>query len=124
MRLNARVSSGTLTTLLIVEKNAFEASARFIEQNIGLDTLLFSKRYLIQNYAAIEAASRAGIIVEFGVFDGGSIKRIAKTVWDTEPNKQIYGFDSFNGLQKNWSSVDHYRRLDLGGNLQMTSTQE
>lgn len=40
-----------------------------------------------------------GIIVEFGVFKGNSINFFAKKC----PNAQVYGFDSFLGLEEDWS---------------------
>ena len=40
-----------------------------------------------------------GIIAEFGVFKGNSINFFAKRC----PNAQVYGFDSFLGLEEDWS---------------------
>lgn len=40
-----------------------------------------------------------GIIAEFGVFKGKSINYFAKRC----PNAQVYGFDSFLGLEEDWS---------------------
>jgi hypothetical protein len=39
-----------------------------------------------------------GLIMEFGVYKGESINFIA----DLLPNRQIYGFDSFEGLPETW----------------------
>jgi len=40
-----------------------------------------------------------GVIAEFGVFKGGSINYFARRC----PNAKIYGFDSFLGLEEDWS---------------------
>lgn len=40
----------------------------------------------------------AGLFLEFGVWKGASINRIASLI----PDKTVYGFDSFNGLTEDW----------------------
>ena len=43
-----------------------------------------------------------GIIVECGVYEGETLKRIAETF----PNRKIYGCDSFEGLPEKWDRSD------------------
>lgn len=43
-----------------------------------------------------------GLILEFGVFQGKTINRIAKQY----PKSMVYGFDSFQGLPESWNDVD------------------
>jgi predicted O-methyltransferase YrrM len=54
------------------------------------------------NFSLIESALKRvtfdGLYLEFGVFRGNSINRIAKMV----PERTIYGFDSFSGLPEDW----------------------
>jgi len=56
----------------------------------------------IERYSHLEAVcnlgSIAGDILEFGVYQGGTINFIAERF----PHKQIYGFDSFEGLPEDW----------------------
>ena len=61
---------------------------------------------------AIQALSIEGLILEFGVFKGASIKYLAKSM----PHKTIHGFDSFEGLQEAWV---HYAKgaFDMHGQL-------
>lgn len=40
-----------------------------------------------------------GLILEFGVYKGRTLKVIAKTV-----NRKVYGFDSFEGLSEDWGT--------------------
>jgi hypothetical protein len=47
------------------------------------------------------AAAMEGDILEFGVFKGDSLRWFA----DRFPDRQVYGFDSFEGLPKNWGST-------------------
>ena len=43
-----------------------------------------------------------GMILEFGVFKGASINQIATAV----PDRQIHGFDSFEGLPEDWTGYN------------------
>ena len=45
-----------------------------------------------------------GLIMEFGVAGGSTIKKIANGF----PNKTVYGFDSFEGLPEQWRN--HYEK--------------
>jgi len=47
---------------------------------------------------AIDAAKLDGLNLEFGVYNGKSIRRIALLV-----NQEIHGFDSFEGLPESWN---------------------
>ena len=43
-----------------------------------------------------------GLVLEFGVFKGQSINQIAAVI----PDREIHGFDSFEGLPENWSGYN------------------
>lgn len=43
-----------------------------------------------------------GLVLEFGVFQGKTVNRIAKEF----SNDVVFGFDSFEGLPESWQSVD------------------
>lgn len=47
---------------------------------------------------AVKEISLEGLILEFGVYKGSTIKILSKLL----PNKTIYGFDSFEGLPEDW----------------------
>lgn len=42
-----------------------------------------------------------GLLMEFGVFSGTSVNRIA----DASPGEQVYGFDSFEGFPEAWGGI-------------------
>jgi len=54
-----------------------------------------------------------GLWVEFGVYKGGSIGTIA----NCNPNKTIYGFDSFEGLPEKWDDDNPKGVYSLNGNI-------
>jgi predicted O-methyltransferase YrrM len=47
---------------------------------------------------SLEYAREKGIVAEFGVYKGYTLRLIA----DSLPRQEIYGFDSFEGLPENW----------------------
>jgi hypothetical protein len=53
------------------------------------------------------------LVLEFGVYKGGMINHQAKTF----PELNFVGFDSFEGLQENWSGMAPAKTFDLGGRL-------
>jgi hypothetical protein len=51
-----------------------------------------------------------GLMMEFGVFDGGSMKQIAGST-----QQEVHGFDSFEGLPEDWTHFQKKGRFSLGG---------
>ena len=55
-----------------------------------------------------------GLVLEFGVFRGATIRLIAARC----PNEKVYGFDSFEGLPEKWvGSRNTSTTMDRGGQL-------
>ena len=62
----------------------------------------------IRNYAlneAIKNCDKEDLFLEFGVYKGISINNFAKKL--KTKNLEIYGFDSFSGLEEDWISDDY-----------------
>jgi Macrocin-O-methyltransferase (TylF) len=82
------------TTMLA---RAHAASVDFIEANmpdaLGLDT---PKDLLT---FAVSLVTLPGLVLEFGVNAGGTIRHLAKLM----PDRKLHGFDSFEGLPEAWS---------------------
>lgn len=54
----------------------------------------------------ISQTPHSGLIAECGVYQGGSIKHIAKHF----PNRRVIGFDTFEGLpQKHWNEKEYHK---------------
>jgi len=71
----------------------------------------FANGDLLRDFAA-ECAPPSGMILEFGVFSGHTINRLA----DRLPSRRIFGFDSFQGLPEPWApgfEKGAFRRSDL-----------
>lgn len=75
-------------------------AARFQRERIA-DARLFGTAPALLT-AALDAASREGLVLEFGVFRGRSLAQIARAVAPSA----AYGFDSFEGLPEDWTDSD------------------
>lgn len=64
---------------------------------------MFKSRNDLLSYA-LKEVNVDGLYLEFGVFKGSTINYIAKS----QPEKTIYGFDSFEGLPETWQ--EHYKK--------------
>jgi predicted O-methyltransferase YrrM len=66
-----------------------------------MKTLWFKDRYAVLD-RAVSLAPDEGLILEFGVATGTTIRLLAKLFHP----RRVYGFDSFEGLPEDWG---HYR---------------
>ncbi|MHA1599966.1 MAG: class I SAM-dependent methyltransferase, partial [Alphaproteobacteria bacterium] len=66
---------------------------------------VFADRWDLLHYAIGQAKSE-GMVMEFGVFKGDSIRAIAD--WS---QRQVHGFDSFEGLPEDWTGSRGLRGL-------------
>ena len=88
----------------------------------GVDSCLYAAAHMqdaqrfpdagtLHDYAA-SCTPASGMVLEFGVFSGTSINRIASQM----PGRRIYGFDSFEGLPETWRQdfgQGTFKRTDL-----------
>jgi predicted O-methyltransferase YrrM len=75
------------------QRIALRETAEFVLGNVPLERVAYATKDDLL-VAAIHAAGREGLFLEFGVFRGDSINRIAELCSDVT----IYGFDSFKGI--------------------------
>jgi predicted O-methyltransferase YrrM len=85
-------------------------SADYIEPLLNRTYLFLTKEALWDH--AIKSVSDTGIICEFGVLSGYSINYIASKL---PVNAEIYGFDSFIGIEDNWYGVAPAGAMNLNG---------
>jgi len=84
----------------LVNQMAIQDSAEYAVSNFS-EALIFRSREKLWNYCMKRIPNlqiEGGIIAEFGVWKGASINYFAKKC----PKTQIYGFDSFEGLEEDW----------------------
>jgi hypothetical protein len=67
------------------------------------DALIFRDRWDLLLFAAREAPSE-GLMLEFGVADGASLRYVASRI-----ARSFHGFDSFEGLPEHWSGTFEQR---------------
>ena len=76
------------------------------------DALIFGDRWDLLLFAARRAPA-AGLMLEFGVADGASLRYVAGRV-----ERPFHGFDSFEGLPEDWSGTFEKRgKFGRGGAL-------
>jgi hypothetical protein len=99
----------------ILYQRSLEDSANYAEQHMKNALLFWDDDHKIEMYHyAVKQISIEGRIAEFGVWKGKSIEIIAKML----PDKIIYGFDSFTGLQEDWLGWEYYQGwFDVQGEL-------
>jgi hypothetical protein len=61
---------------------------------------------------ALNSCTVDGLVMEFGVFRGESLRFIAKRL-----KQDVHGFDSFEGLPEDWSYFQKQGRFSLDGNI-------
>ena len=81
-----------------LQRKALESTVDFIltEKKL-LKSRVFENKFDLLKYS-ITQITLDGLVMEFGVYKGETINYIAGLL----PNKQIYGFDSFEGLPETW----------------------
>ncbi len=80
---------------------ALQETAVFVETHLS-QTPSFESRYELYRYLArYIPQTGTGLMCEFGVAGGKSIRFLARLF----PERTIYGFDSFEGLPENWANL-------------------
>jgi hypothetical protein len=88
---------------------ARDQSADYVEQHM-FDAAMFETRESLLAHSLALAPSE-GLLLEFGVEKGGSIRALAKLT-----PRRVHGFDSFEGLPEAWSGTPEQRgKFSLGG---------
>lgn len=85
----------------VLYERAVEDSTDYAQEKMNSALLFHNNRRTMWSYA-VSQISVNGIVAEFGVWKGDSIKELAKLL----PWKTIYGFDSFYGLKEDWGGFE------------------
>lgn len=99
----------------ILQLRALHDTADYVQANMA-GTKSFPDKFALLD-AALQTMSVEGLILEFGVWRGGTINHIAG-----KTKRTVYGFDSFEGLPEDWFTgvpKGHFR-LDRSPMLRKT----
>ena len=87
---------------------AAEDSARYMVEHMRLARNLVTREPLLE--LALSACSVEGLVLEFGVYRGATLRFIAKRA-----QQIVHGFDSFEGLPQDWTHFQRKGRFSLAG---------
>jgi hypothetical protein len=100
---------------MLMRRDAVVDSFNYAKENMK-GAYSFLDRFEGLSLSVMEARRRfpsRKLVLEFGVFKGGMINYQARKF----PGLNFVGFDSFEGLQEQWSGMAPERTFDLGGKL-------
>jgi len=86
-------------------QRALTETTEYVSNNLGNATYFKNRSLMfewIREQVQMESNIESKILLEFGVYTGISINEIAKLF----PKNQVYGFDSFLGLEENWTGFN------------------
>jgi hypothetical protein len=95
---------------LVARLKAAAASADYMVAHMMNARNLVRRAELLE--FALGACSIEGLIMEFGVFRGESLRFLAKRV-----QQDVHGFDSFEGLPEDWTYFQKQGRFSLDGKI-------
>ena len=112
-RLIRKMVEIVVTDLDLVRYFNDPAGAAAFEKEHLMDVPTFRDRQELFKHALGEISGDEGLFLEFGVYRGNSINRLARI----KPNVTFYGFDSFVGLPEHWRAGSRKRAFSIGGAL-------
>lgn len=89
---------------------AAASSAEYLVRHMQGARNLVGREALLAH--AIESCTIDGLMLEFGVYRGNSLRQIARAT-----DRDVHGFDSFEGLPEDWSWFQKRGRFSLGGRV-------
>lgn len=87
---------------------AAEDAARYMAEHMRFARNLVQRAPLLE--FALSACSVEGLVLEFGVYRGATLKFIAERAMQA-----VHGFDSFEGLPEDWTHFQRKGRFSLEG---------
>jgi hypothetical protein len=86
---------------MLLRERAAASSADFVTAHMPNALSFYTAKEVLRHCLA--RLPDEGQILEFGVFKGGTIDYIART----RPDREIHGFDTFEGLPAGWSGMGY-----------------
>jgi hypothetical protein len=85
-----------------LKRRSLQSTADYIEANMP-DAIGFGARRAYLRHVAGLVGDLEGVVCEFGVFKGESLRLFAR---ELGPERRLHGFDSFEGLPEEWTGHD------------------
>lgn len=101
-KLQQLLNYGSTHPYIVAQKHAAEDTYNYIANNMRSAIACYNEKSLIK--LALSKLPEEGLILEFGVFKGGSINYIA-----SQTKRPIYGFDTFTGLPEDWHGTHNQK---------------
>ncbi len=95
----------------LIKEAAARETVEYIQAKMPHAIGLYSEQAVLDY--AVPLATKPGAFLEFGVFKGKSIRRIARLAGH---GQQIQGFDSFKGLPESWRGTALEGKFSVNGN--------
>ncbi len=89
-----------------IQRRAMKSTADYVEKKMGEVDSSDSATAVLDK--VMDRVKKEGLILEFGVYSGQTINRIARRF----PTRDVFGFDSFEGLPERWRDnhgVGHFK---------------
>lgn len=107
-----------------VYRRAIQDSADFVEAHLDTAIIFEDLNRSTMWRHAMEHILPEGMLLEFGVNEGGSLTQFANHLSRKGDKRPVYGFDSFAGLEEDWTGTDKPRGVfDLKGRLPIVPPQ-
>jgi hypothetical protein len=101
----------------LLRKRAVGQTVRFVADHMRGALSFYTSRQVLNH--AFSEIKLDGMMLEFGVFKGGTIRYIARNF----PTRTVHGFDSFEGLPSAWQGTGHNRgAFHAGGKMPSVPT--
>ena len=103
------IDFATLHPTRALRRQAVAESVAFIQEHMPQALSFYTARQVLRH--CLGEMRLGGMILEFGVFKGGTINFIA----GLHPEREIHGFDSFEGLPTAWAGTGHEKGAFFAG---------
>ena len=111
------IDFATLHPARALRKMAVAQSVAFIQQHMPDALSFYTAKQVLRH--CLSQLRQPGMILRIGVFRGGSINYIA----NLQPQREVHGFDSFEGLPSAWSGTGHGQSaFSAGGRFRRPAT--
>ncbi len=90
-----------------LQDRAWEEAVDFIYPRLSRTCEFFTSSDLVRKHS-FHAKPDAGLVLEFGVHQGLSMRLFSKLLLESNDSRTIFGFDNFIGLTEDWTGMGSF----------------